>query len=240
MSEEQKNEKILLRKISIDIFINLLYAVIFMLYYVSLNILEKFMYEQDFSFYIKSSCMVFLSIGIIAFEVGYKKDKGKYWIHGLEFLVLSFYTLMIKYVVRVNELDFEKYILVSSYVFSIYYILKCIIIYTKERKLYLKSLSDIKEIVKKDEPIKKEATKKNKRMNIEEKSNKIQKEENKQQEDKSQKSKEKNKKQEDKSPKNKEKNKKVSKGKKIDEDNKKQKIEKDATKKRGRPKKVTN
>jgi len=106
MSEEQKKEKILSKKISIDIFINLLYAIIFMLYYVSLNILGEYMSEVDFSLYIKYSCMIFLGIGIIAFESGYKKDKGKYWIHGIEFLVLSFYTLMIKYVVNVHLLLF--------------------------------------------------------------------------------------------------------------------------------------
>ena len=48
MSEEQKNEKLLSKKISIDIFINLLYAIIFMIYYVSLNLLGKFMTENDF------------------------------------------------------------------------------------------------------------------------------------------------------------------------------------------------
>ena len=52
-------------------------------------------------------------------------------------------------------------IIVSSYAFSIYYILKAIILYTKERRDYLKSLSDIKEIVD-IKPTKKEAKKREK------------------------------------------------------------------------------
>ena len=70
-------------------------------------------------------------------------------------------TLSIAHVVEAQKLDFDTYILVSSYIFSIYYLFKAIFVYTKERKEYLKSLSDIKEIVS-NEPIKKEATKRTK------------------------------------------------------------------------------
>ena len=44
-----------------------------------------------------------------------------------------------------------------------YYIIKTIIIYFKARKKYLSSLSDVKEIVKKEKPIKKEAKKRRKK-----------------------------------------------------------------------------
>ena len=57
------------------------------------------------------------------------------------------------------DYDFRLYLLFSSYAISAYFILKSIIIYTRGRKEYEKSFSDISEIVKKDEPKKKEATK---------------------------------------------------------------------------------
>ena len=58
--------------------------------------------------------------------------------------------------------DFKSYMLISSGIVVIYYVLKVIIIYTKDKKEYLKGLSDISKIVKEDEPIKKEAKKRNK------------------------------------------------------------------------------
>ena len=53
------------------------------------------------------------------------------------------------------------YILSGLCLFIAYYVIKNILIYTRERKEELDKLSDIKEIVK-DEPIKKETKRKNK------------------------------------------------------------------------------
>ncbi len=67
------------------------------------------------------------------------------------------------HVITLFKYDFQFYLLTSSYIISIYYVLKAIILYTKGRKEYLESLSDISEIVKKDKPIKKAAKKRNKK-----------------------------------------------------------------------------
>ena len=64
-------------------------------------------------------------------------------------------------IIHFHKYDFIKYLEISAIVFSIYYALKAIIIFTIEKKNTLKQLSDISEIVK-EEPIKKEATKKKK------------------------------------------------------------------------------
>ena len=82
-------------------------------------------------------------------------------ITSVELLVMSLHSLSIMHVIKLYQYDFRLYLLTSSYIFSIYYILKSIIIYTKERREYMNSLSDISEIVKKDEPIKKETKKRN-------------------------------------------------------------------------------
>ena len=97
-------------------------------------------------------------------EKAYKKDSGKDAISAIELLFLSIHSLSIMHVVTVFKYDFRYYLLTSSYIFSAYYILKSIILYTKEKKQYLDSLSDISEIVKKDEPIKKEAKKKSEKI----------------------------------------------------------------------------
>ena len=64
--------------------------------------------------------------------------------------------------ITILECEFRFYLIASSISVATYYILKGIIIYTKEKKEYLNTLSDISEIVKEDEPIKKEAKKRNK------------------------------------------------------------------------------
>ena len=160
---EQIKEQNIFEKYKRDIIINLLYGIIILLYYGFLNALEKLVNEDTWFIYVRLSTMVFLILGIIAFEFGYKKDKGKYWIHGIEFVIISFYTLTIRYIVKMQDFGFQKYILTSAVIFLLYYIIKCIIIFKKSKKEYLKSFSDIKEITEKEEPLKKEAKKRNKK-----------------------------------------------------------------------------
>lgn len=104
----------------------------------------------------------FLILGILALEKAYKKDSGEVAITGIELLVLSIHSLSIMHMITLLKYDFKSYMLISSGIVVIYYVLKVIIIYTKDKKEYLKGLSDISKIVKEDEPIKKEAKKRNK------------------------------------------------------------------------------
>ena len=77
---------------------------------------------------------------------------------GIELLVLAIHSLFIYHIITKYKFDFKTYLLTSSGMFIIYYLLKSTIIYTRARIKYLKSLSDISEIVK-DKPIIKEAKK---------------------------------------------------------------------------------
>lgn len=104
----------------------------------------------------------FLILGILALEKAYKKDSGEVAITGIELLALSIHSLSIMHMITLLKYDFKSYMLISSGIVVIYYVLKVIIIYTKDKKEYLKGLSDISKIVKEDEPIKKEAKKRNK------------------------------------------------------------------------------
>lgn len=104
----------------------------------------------------------FLVLGILALEKAYKKDSEEVAITGIELLALSIHSLSIMHMITLLKYDFKSYMLISSGIVVIYYVLKVIIIYTKDKKEYLKGLSDISKIVKEDEPIKKEAKKRNK------------------------------------------------------------------------------
>lgn len=103
--------------------------------------------------------MVLLAIAIVIFEIAYKKDSGRLAISGIEALVIACHTLSITYVVNLFNFEFKIYIIASSFIFAIYFVFKAIILYTKGRQEYLNSFSDISDILK-EEPIKKEATKK--------------------------------------------------------------------------------
>ncbi len=175
------------------IFKNLLKAIGIMGYFMVLNLAYARMNTERLINDIEVFAGIFLVLGLIFLERAYKKDDGKTALSGIELLCLSMHSLSINHVITFYQYDFRLYLLTSSYVFAIYYVLKSIVIYTKEKRQYLKNLSDISEIVK-EEPIKKEAKKrrkaKNTKNNLEEKAENIS---NKKQENTHEESKEKNK-----------------------------------------------
>ena len=146
-------------KVSFNVYKNILIAVIIMIYFIMIN---SIYYKLDNSMLLnilKVLSIVILFFGIIVLEISYRKENGKLGINAIEIIVLAGHTLSITHIVQLQKFEFANYILVSSYMFSIYFIFKSIIIYTKEKRDYLNSLSDIREIVVND-PVKKTATKK--------------------------------------------------------------------------------
>ncbi len=158
--DEKENNKIIRKKI----FENLIIAVAMMLYFILINFSYLRMEEDLLLQGIKIASLTILFFSIIIFEVAYHKDSGRIAINGIEVLVLAILTLTIRLVTARFKIDFGKYIVYLAYTFTIYYILKSIILYTIEKKKYLDSLSDIHEIVS-NEPVKKEAKKRKKKEN---------------------------------------------------------------------------
>lgn len=115
----------------------------------------------------------FLVLGLLGLEKAYKSDNGKTAITAIELLVMSFYSLSIMHMVALIKCDFINYMFFSAGAIAIYYFIKEIIIFTKQKRDDLKNLSDISEIVKKDEPIKKEAKKRTKEEKIENKNDNL-------------------------------------------------------------------
>lgn len=145
-------------KVNKKIFECIIISVAIMLYFILINFSYYRINENNLIVGLKTLSMVVLLLSIIIFEIAYKKDSGKLAILGIEILVLASHTLSIMQVVQISKIEFTTYILISSFIFVIYYILKAIILHTIDKKKYLNSLSDIKDIVN-NQPIKKEATK---------------------------------------------------------------------------------
>lgn len=143
-----------------DILTNIIYLILVVIYFVCFNTQGNLLDSTILTKYIDISSMTFLVIAIIMFEIGYRNDKAKIFINGIEFLVLAIFTLFIKHMPKVLGCTMKDYTEIGTYAFIAYYILKSAIMYTKQRHDLLKNLSDIKEIVK-EEPRKKQTKRKN-------------------------------------------------------------------------------
>ncbi len=149
-----------------DIFKNILKAIGVMLYFIALNMAYTRMNLERLVRDIEFFSGVFLVLGILLLEKSYKEDNEKIAITSIESLFLSLHSLSIMHIIKLFKYDFQIYLLSSSYIIAIYYVLKSIIIYTIEKRNTLDNLSDISEIVNNNEPIKKEAKKRNERQEL--------------------------------------------------------------------------
>ena len=127
--QKQKMPKEISQIIFKKIFHQLLIAISIMLYFAILNLAYVNMKQERLIGDIEVFAGAFLVVGIVMLEKAYRKESGKYVMAGIELLVLSFHTLSIMHVITLFKYDFRLYLLTSSYVFSIYYVLKSIIIY---------------------------------------------------------------------------------------------------------------
>ena len=59
---------------------------------------------------------------------GYIKDNDEISLNGIEFLVLSIFSLLIQYIPKLLKIDENTYMLAGTYIFLIYYGIKNIII----------------------------------------------------------------------------------------------------------------
>lgn len=152
--EEKDNNKLIMKKI-IE---NLLFLIAVTIYVFIINFLYYKMENIIYFKIINMLSVVILLISITIFEIAYHKDNDTIAIHGIEMLILSIINLTIVHFTRKLNINFGTYITIIIHMVAIYYALKCTIIYTAEKRKYLKSLSDIHEIVS-NEPIKKQAKK---------------------------------------------------------------------------------
>jgi len=155
-----KIKDILKKSIVKDILINIINLILVVIYFITFNTQANLLDSSVLTNLIDISSMIFLLIAIVLFEIGYRKDKAKIFIYGIEFLALAIFTLLIKHMPKVLGYTMKEYTEIGIYAFIAYYILKSGIQYTITKQNQLKSLSDIKEIVK-EEPTKKTTKRKN-------------------------------------------------------------------------------
>ncbi len=145
-------------KVNKKILENILMAIAIMMYFISLIFGNKHIEEINYINLLKVYTMCLGILSIIIFEYSYKKESVKSMYTGIEVLILSIVTMFSIYICKVQELKYIFYLALFAYAFSIYYLIKDILIYNKTKKEYLKTLTDIEEITKKEEPQKAKVT----------------------------------------------------------------------------------
>ena len=106
--------------------------------------------RKEFIVDIKFFSIISLIATIIIFEKAYKKDNGELAIHGIEGLVFSIYVLFLPYIYFSPNKMIQLIFVIAPIYFGIYYAIKSIIIEKRITKAHYKSLSDVKEIIKKE------------------------------------------------------------------------------------------
>ena len=145
-----------------NIVINLTYAIITVIYFVFISTQYSKFSGVNLNNYIHISSLFFLGISIVIMEISFKKSDELIFTNGIEFLAMAVFILLTQHMTKLFNYSIQVYTLAGANFIGIYYILKSAVLYTKEQQDKLKSLSDIKEIVK-DEPIKKVSKRKNKK-----------------------------------------------------------------------------
>lgn len=98
---------------------------------------------------LKVISVFFLLFSIVMIEYAYKKDKAPITIHTIEAIVISLFMLSLPYNFVYHLKYFPFIVYITALILDIYYAVKSIVILNLEKRKYIKSLSDIKEIVKK-------------------------------------------------------------------------------------------
>lgn len=137
---------------------NISMAIAITVYFMSLIFGKERINATNYTNLLKIYTMCLGILSIIIFEFSYKKESVKSMYTGIEVLILSIVTMFSIYICKVQELKYIFYLALFAYAFSIYYLIKDILIYNKTKKEYLKTLTDIEEITKKEEPQKAKVT----------------------------------------------------------------------------------
>lgn len=143
LPEEEK------KKIKKRSFANIVILLIILCFLFALNIAESNMQTESYILILKVISIAFILITIFLFEVSYKCNKNEMILHSIEMLFISFFTLFLIPAYSLYYGSLYNVIYAAMIVFTMYYVIKSLIIVRKIKKNYYKSLSDIKTIVAK-------------------------------------------------------------------------------------------
>ena len=156
INEKTKIPEGIKEKVKTDIFINIILAIIIITYIVFIILGSSGSIKNIRSVDLNIFSIIFLGAAILLFEIAYKKDNGSLALYGIESLMLAIFTLFLPYIIfEVHETSSILYS-ISFITIAVYYITKSIVIYIRNKSSYMNSISDVKEIVKKEERKRKE------------------------------------------------------------------------------------
>lgn len=137
-------------KIKREVFTNIVVAAVLVTYFIFIVLGSIGSIKNVRTIDLNIFSMIFLGIAILLFEIAYRKDEGSLAIYGIESLAVAIFTLFLPYIIFELDETHKKYYLLASIYIAAYYILKSIYIATRTRTKYMNSISDVKEIVKKE------------------------------------------------------------------------------------------
>lgn len=139
-----KDEK---KKIYKKVFANIILGIVVTLYFIGIGIGFFNIDGPTFITDLKVFSLSILAIAIILFEFAYGKDDDKTALYGVEMLFVAIMSLVLLYTCILHK---DKFIAVANIVACIgvlYYLVKSISIYIREKLKWKKTISDVKEIV---------------------------------------------------------------------------------------------
>jgi len=142
-----ENKQRVIKKVFLTLFTSAVVMLVFMFILMGYDNIPLQNYIVD----LKVFSIVSIIITIIIFEYGYKRDSGSIALLGVESLIASFVILSLYYILQYEIFSYQYYLLTFTGIFVLYYIIKTIIIYGKEKYKYRNTVNDIKNIVKKEE-----------------------------------------------------------------------------------------
>lgn len=150
IKEERKLPENRKQEIYKNVLRNVITAALLTLYFFGVNLINLYMDSTIFMYQINAFSVILLIATIVIFEKAYNSDDDRTALLGIEIMFLALATLFLRYVTLKYSLDYMVCLVGLTIFFLVYYIIKSTVIYIKEKKDYIKSLSDIKEIVKRN------------------------------------------------------------------------------------------
>lgn len=147
INEERKLNKEVKEKIAKKALKNFLIATGILLLFVILKLMAINLDKQLASLVFKEISIGSFVITLFLFESAYKKDNDSLAITSIEMFLLSIITLLTPYILISRT---SIYTSIVGVYFIVYYCIKNLIIYRKEKNEYLNKKSDIAEIIKKE------------------------------------------------------------------------------------------
>ena len=143
----KKMPKIEKSKIYKKVFVNILLGIAITVYFIGISIGFSNIETPTFVTDLKVFSLSAIAIAIIIFECAYGKDDDTTALYGIEMLFVAIMSLVLLYICILYQ---DKFVAVTNCVACvgvIYYLIKSISIYIKEKSKWKKTISDVKDII---------------------------------------------------------------------------------------------